>query len=169
MTPETLIGAAAEDGLRLELTSSGTLTVAGKRSVVQRWRPAILEQKSEVIAALERLANAAAEVNVVNPEIPYCWWQLRYADRAPMQVAYCPPARYNEVMAGEPDAVAAEPFEPARRQPDTPLSATHETLLRQWLAMIDERDPDTIKELLDRCQIDAEARTYLLHSVGRRR
>lgn len=163
MTPETLIKAAAEDGVQLTLSSAGVLKVAGKRLAVQRWRPVILEQKAEVQAALEKLA---AEVNEVILEIPSCWWQIHYAGRAPMQVTYCPPARHSEVLAGEPDAVAAEPFEPVRRHSDTRLSARAETVLRQWLTMIGETDADTINELLHRCQGDADAREYFIRLAG---
>lgn len=162
MTPETLIRAAAEDGVQLELSPAGALKVAGKRSAVQRWRPVILEQRTGVLAALEQLAGATAEVNVVNTEVSYCWWQLRYTDRAPMYVAYCPPASHSDVLARETDILAAEPSEPVRRDANTPLSATQETLLRNWLAMISETDADTINELLHRCQVDAEARRYFI-------
>lgn len=169
MTPETLIKAAIEDGVQLILTSSDTLTISGKRSAVQRWRPEILEHKADILATLEKRAGVAAEANGVNSEIPHCWWQLHYSDRAPMHVAYCPPARLSEVLSGEPDAIAAEPYEPTKRRPDKPLSVTSETLLRQWLAMIGETDADTINDLLHTCQVDADAREYFIRLAGEKR
>jgi hypothetical protein len=158
MTPETIIKAAAEDGVHLFLA----VKAAGKPSAMDRWRPVIKEKKAEILAALAQGAGTAVDANGVNDGVSYCWWQLRYAASAPMEIAYCPPASYAEVMAGEPRAVSATPFEPNRQHTDSPLSDSQEALILQWLAEIGEIDADTISDLLNQCRTDADARQYFL-------
>jgi hypothetical protein len=40
------------------------------------------------------------------------------------------------------------------------LTVEQETAIRAWLALIEETDPDTIAEVIGRCQQDADARDY---------
>lgn len=40
-------------------------------------------------------------------------WLIHFADRNPLEVAFSPPARHGEVLADYPDALAAQPIEPA--------------------------------------------------------
>ena len=88
------------------------------------------------------------------------WWLIHYPDRDPVQVACCPEATHAEILERHPDAVAAEPFTPTIRQPSAPLTASEETAIRAWLALIEETDPATIAEVIGQCQRDAEARDY---------
>lgn len=162
MISQTIIKAAAKDGVRLAIAADGALRVAGERSAVERWRPIIREKKAEVLAVLRLHEAADGEDNRGNPEASHCWWRIYYAGRAPIEVAYCPPANRAEVKAGEPGAVAAEPFEPVGRRAKTPLSGCQEGLIRRWLAKIGETDVDTIEDLLDRCHTDVDAREYFL-------
>ena len=88
------------------------------------------------------------------------WWLIHYPDRDPVEVACCPKATHADILERHPDAVAAEPFTPTIRQPSAPLTASEETAIRAWLALIEEIDPATIAEVISQCQRDADARDY---------
>lgn len=88
------------------------------------------------------------------------WWLIHYPDRDPVEVACCPRATHAEILERHPDAVAAEPFTPTIRQPSAPLTASEETAILAWLALIEETDPATIAEVIGQCQRDADARDY---------
>ena len=88
------------------------------------------------------------------------WWLIHYPDRDPVEVACCPKATHADILERHPDAVAAEPFTPTIRQPSAPLTASDETAIRAWLALIEETDPATIAEVIGQCQRDADARDY---------
>ena len=88
------------------------------------------------------------------------WWLIHYPDRDPVEVACYPDATHADILERHPDAVAAEPFAMNIRQPSAPLTASEETAIREWLALIEETDPATIAEVIGRCQRDADARDY---------
>lgn len=88
------------------------------------------------------------------------WWLIHYPDRDPVEVACCPEATHADILERHPDAVAAEPFTPTIRQASAPLTASEETAIRGWLALIEETDPATIAEVIGQCQRDADARDY---------
>lgn len=88
------------------------------------------------------------------------WWLLHYPDRDPVEVACCPEATHADILERYPDAVAAEPFTPAIRQPSAPLTASDDMAIRAWLALIEETDPAIIADVIGRCQRDADARDY---------
>jgi hypothetical protein len=88
------------------------------------------------------------------------WWLIHYPDRDPVEVACCPEATHADILERHPDAVAAEPFTPTIRQASAPLTASEETAIRAWLALIEETDPATIAEVIGQCQRDADARDY---------
>jgi hypothetical protein len=88
------------------------------------------------------------------------WWLIHYPDRDPVEVACCPEATHADILERYPDAVAAEPFTPTIRPPSAPLTASEETAIRAWLAMIEETDPAIIAEVIGQCQRDAAARDY---------
>jgi len=88
------------------------------------------------------------------------WWLIHYPDRDPVEVACCPEATHADTLERHPDAVAAEPFTPTIRQPSAPLTASEETAIQAWLALIEETDPATIAEVIGQCQQDADARDY---------
>ena len=90
------------------------------------------------------------------------WWLIHYPDRDPVEVACCPEATHADILERHPDAVAAEPFTPTIRQPSAPLTASEETAIRAWLALIEETDPATIAEVIGQCQRDADARDYFM-------
>ena len=77
-----------------------------------------------------------------------------------MEVACYPDATHADILERHPDAVAAEPFTPTIRQPSAPLTASEETAIRAWLALIEETDAATIAEVIGQCQRDADARGY---------
>ena len=88
------------------------------------------------------------------------WWLLHYPDRDSVEVACCPEATHADILERHPEAVAAEPFAPTIRQPSAPMTASEETAIRAWLALIEETDPATIAEVIGQCQRDADARDY---------
>ncbi|MDP1651773.1 MAG: hypothetical protein Q8L56_03525 [Rhodocyclaceae bacterium] len=88
------------------------------------------------------------------------WWLIHYPDRDPVEVACCPAATHAEILEQHPDALAAEPFEPTIRRPSAPLTASEETAIRAWLALIEETDPEIVAEVVGQCQRDADARDY---------
>ena len=88
------------------------------------------------------------------------WWLIHYPDRDPVEVACCPKTTHADILERHPDAVAAEPFTPTIRQASAPLTASEETAIREWLALIEETDPATIAEVIGQCQRDADARDY---------
>ncbi|MBN8518470.1 MAG: hypothetical protein J5X22_05135 [Candidatus Accumulibacter sp.] len=77
-------------------------------------------------------------------------------------MAFSPAANHAEALAGYPSALAAEPIEPGRRQPDTLLAAEEETAIQTWLASIGENDTSMIVEVIERCRHDDGARAYYL-------
>ena len=162
MIPATILNEAAKDGVRLTIAANGAVKIAGGRAAVRRWRPIFRERKAEVLAVLGLNKACATEDNVNNSEARYCWWRINYADRPPLEIAYCPPMNHAEVEAREPSAVTVELFVPTFRRAEISLSGFQEALIRRWLTKIGETDIDTIEDLLARCQIDADAREYFL-------
>lgn len=97
------------------------------------------------------------------------WWLIHYSDRDPAEVACSPEATHAEMMASFPDAVAAEPFAPAIRQPSAPLTANDERAIRAWLAAINETDEVIIGDVLTVCAADPETPAYYLGRAAEHR
>jgi hypothetical protein len=154
MTPATIIREAQSDGVSLTLSSAGTIKATGDGAAVNRWLAVIRERKAEIVEALKVGAGDTATASR--------WWLIHYPDRDPLEVACCPDATHADILERHPDAVAAEPFTPAIRQPSAPLTAREEMVIRAWLALIEETDPATFAEVIGRCQRDADARAYFL-------
>jgi hypothetical protein len=89
-------------------------------------------------------------------------WRIHFPDREPMEVSFTPEVTRAEALGLYPNATAAEPFTPTIRQPSVPMTAEEESEIRRWLTKIDETDPVTIDEVLDRCRNNPEAREYFL-------
>ena len=113
-----------------------------------------------------RSASPAPMVGVDDRPITSCWWLVHYPDREPLQLACRPAASLAEILARQPDAIAAEPFEPIIRLPTSLLNADDEAAIRAWLAAIDETDPEIIADVLNQCRTDMDAQDYF---VGRTR
>ncbi|MDI6745973.1 MAG: hypothetical protein QMD17_02400 [Rhodocyclaceae bacterium] len=152
MTPATIIREAQAEGVRLALSPTGTIKATGDGAAVNRWLAVIREHKAEIIGALKVGAGDTATASR--------WWLIHYPDRDPLEVACCPEATHADILERHPDAVAAEPFTPTIRQASAPLTASEETAIRAWLALIEETDPATIAEVIGQCQRDADARDY---------
>lgn len=98
MTPATIIREAQADGVKLALSTSGTVKVSGDGAAVNRWLAVIRERKPEIINVLE--ADAVTS-----------WvWLLHFADREPMEVYCNPDATHAEILERYPEALAAEPI-----------------------------------------------------------
>lgn len=152
MIPVAIIREAQADGVRLALSPSRTVKATGDGAAVSRWLAVIRECKAEIIDALKVSPGSTATAS--------SWWLIHYPDRDPLEVACCPEATHADILERHPDAVAAEPFTPAIRQPSAPMTAEEETAIRAWLALIEETDPATIAEVVTQCQRDADARGY---------
>jgi hypothetical protein len=152
MTPATIIREAQSDGVTIALSPAETLKARGNVAAVNRWLDVIREHKAEIIDLLKVGAGDTATGSR--------WWLIHYPDRDPVEVACCPEATHGEILEWHPDAVAAEPFIPIIRQPSAPLTASEETAIRAWLALIEEADPAGIAEVIERCQWDLDARGY---------
>jgi hypothetical protein len=114
---------------------------------------AVANPKEEKTAPLPKVG--AGDTAPTSP-----WWLIHYLDRDPPEVCCVPPATHADILERYPDAVAAEPFTPTIRQPSASLTAEEEKAIRAWLALIEETDPATIDEVIERCQRDADARDY---------
>lgn len=158
MKAATIIKDATAAGVRLTVSVAGKLMVMGERMTVNRWLPAIREQKAEILTALERVDESAMEVNAAQTDVSPSWWLFSYTGGGQKEVTYCPPATHAYAINGEPGAINAEPFEPIRRQPDEFLSEQEEAAILKWLARIGETDEETIVDVVQSCRIDADAR-----------
>jgi hypothetical protein len=54
MNPATIVKAAAQDGVKLALSPTGTIKASGDQAAVSRWLPIIREQKSGIVDVLRR-------------------------------------------------------------------------------------------------------------------
>ena len=152
MTPATIIREAQAEGVRLTLSPAGTIKAIGDGAAVNRWLAAIREHKAEIIDVLKVSPGDTATASR--------WWLIHYPDRDPVEVTCCPETTHAEILERHTDAVAAEPFAQTIRQPSAPMAASEETVIRAWLALIEETDPATIAEVIGQCQRDADARDY---------
>ena len=108
----------------------------------------------------EPISAAPAKVGAGDTATASRWWLIHYPDCDPVEVACCREATHADILERYPDAVAAEPFTPTIWQPSAPLTASEETAIRAWLALIEETNPVTIAEVIGRCQRDAVTRDY---------
>lgn len=158
MTATAIIREALSEGVKLTLSTAGTIKATGDDVAVGRWVAVIREHKAEIVDALKVCAGDTAP--------PSRWWLIHYPGRDPVQVSCTPPATRAEILEGYPDAIAAEPFTPTIRQPSAPLPVKEETAIRAWLAHIEESDPVTIAEMLAQCSADPEALAYCLKQAS---
>lgn len=93
-------------------------------------------------------------------------WLLHFYDRNPLTVAFSPVASHDEVLNAYSDALAAEPIQPGRRQPDTLLAGDQEAAVLAWLAQIGETDQAIVAEVLTLCRHGDDARAYYLGRAG---
>lgn len=95
-----------------------------------------------------------------------CSWLLHFADREPLTVTFWPPASHAEVLDTYSGALAAEPIEPSRYQPDAPLPQDQEGAIVTWLRQIGETDEAMVSDVLAQCRHNTEALAYYLDRVG---
>lgn len=95
----------------------------------------------------------------------YRWWRIHYADRHGVEAVYAPPATHEEVLKWNPNSIKVEPFKPIRRKPTEPLSALQEAKIKGWLTHIGEIGESNIKEVIEQCNTDADARTSYLEAA----
>jgi hypothetical protein len=149
-------------GLLKQLEAAEIFTHAPETELTKPTQPGFVSCVSSIQGGIEKI-NAENDAPEITPEIPLTasrWWLIHYPDRDPLEVTCCPDATHAEILEQYPDAVAAEPFTPAIRQASAPLTASEESAIRVWLALIEETDTATIAEVIGQCQRDAEARDY---------
>ncbi len=114
----------------------------------------------------QKTAGPPGNVHTSDTTTTFQWWLIHFSDREPVEVACYPAAIYADILAGRPDAIAAEPFEPIRRQPAAPLLPDNEAAIQAWLAHIGETNRDIIDSVFEQCRVDNDARDYFIHRVG---
>ena len=168
------------DGIRLTVTESGEVRIAGKRSLVERWAPTLRDRKPDLMAAL----LAREHVNMVNiipcgnlaartmpPTDAHSRWRLPDG----REVWTSPPETLEQIQARHPGAV---PWMDADSVTVTELTPEDEATIRAWLASLGEtsdaieqdietarRFPDTAAWLLARAHVDVTARA-IPHTCG---
>ena len=150
MRPAEIIREARADGVRLALSPAGTIKATGDEAVVNRWLPEIREHKAEILKALKIGAAYTAPTSR--------YWRVHFVDRESVESVHYPDASHSEVLAQNPSAIAAEPFDPNTTLAQIPLTKEQEKAILAWLAQIEEDDPEAIAEVVGRCQREADAR-----------
>lgn len=127
---------------------------------------ATLDASSRVLLAkVAEVAKVATPLSRGNETTSY-GWLIHFRDRDPLEVAFSPTATHDKVLASYPSALAAEPIEAGRRQPDTLMTGKQETAFVAWLAQIGESDETIIDDVLTLCRQDDDARAYYLGRAG---
>jgi hypothetical protein len=165
MTVQTIIRDAAADGVRLNLSPAGRIKILGKPSALEKWRPVIVEQKAEILTLLKPVPCSDRKVECDKQEGISRWWRFVYSNREPKEVSFSPLVTRAEALAGEADAISAEPFVPLQRQPARPLKTSEEEFILQWLSGIGETDEEIIEGVLKRCQTNEDARKGFLRDA----
>mgnify|MGYP001193073149 CR=1 FL=1 len=94
-------------------------------------------------------------------------WRVIPPDGEPDEVDYAPPTTREEVARFWPPGAALEPLpDTTLPKPGPELPAPQEAAVRRWLRFVDEQDPDTIGEILRRCQHNPSAREYFLRRAS---
>ncbi len=119
------------------------------------------EQEARTVATVATVAVAIPAEDVTART-----WLLHFSDREPLEVWYSPAATHAQVLADCPDALAAEPIVAAARPCAIPMAADEEQFIRAWMGRIEESDPVTIADVLDKCQRDADARDYCIRRAA---
>ncbi len=94
MTPETILRDAAQDGVDLTLTKSGSIKLSGSKSAIEKWTPSIRDHKPEILATL----NVESRI-----------WHVIYG-RWDSHVIYPRPVSAPRVKNDYPEAKLIEPF-----------------------------------------------------------
>lgn len=121
------------------------------------------------VDSAERIAsrNPTSKAGASEMAITSHWWLLHTSECDPVEVGCFPDATWDEILERHPDATAAEPLMPAFRKQTFTITADEEQAVRAWLAQINETDPATIADVLERCRNDKEAGAYFLRRASK--
>jgi len=161
--PEKLAGVA--EVARIAATGEVATPATPRNPMGLQRKPASIQACTLATPATPQKSKAESEAQKVDADRTATasrWWLIHYPDRDPMEVSCTPPATHAEILERHPDAVAAEPFDPTIRPPSAPMTASDETAVRAWLALIEGTDPATIAVVMGQCQRDADARGYFI-------
>jgi hypothetical protein len=159
MTAATILRDSAAAGVTLSLSAAGMIKATGEKAAVGLWLATIKENKVDIITLLSEAARG-------KPCRAASRWLLHFSDRNPLTVDFSPPATHAKVLVSYPSALAAEPIEAGRRQPDTLLTGRQEAAVVGWLAQIGESDEAIVGDVLAQCRHDEDARQYFLGRAG---
>ena len=159
MKLEDLLAALEKGEVDTPVTPLNPTEVAAKAAPDRTYTPVtpITRQKSNMREEAGKPAGVMYETTSRS-------WRFHYSNREPKEASYWPPVSEAEALEGESDAISAEPFEPARQQPDEPLSEDEEIEFHEWLA---EKGEAMIREALEECRTDEE-RDAILRMTGKK-
>jgi hypothetical protein len=155
MTPATIVQEARADGVRLALSTFGTIKASGDSAAVNRWVAVVRERKAEIIDALK--------VSPGDTLIASSWWLIHYPNSDPVETIFDPAVTHAELLKWNRDAIAAEPLVMSTPR----LSAEAESAIRQWLVEIGEKDQTVIEGVL--ALSDFESHQWVLEQLEKMR
>jgi hypothetical protein len=129
---------------------------------VERGRPVASVATVSVAKSLQDLIAQKPKLVTNDSAGRSIWWKIQFQSRDPKIVSCFPTATQSEILKQYDDAVAAEIFKPIIRQPSKLLTAIEETVIRKWLAKIDETDKAAIDEVIHQCKVNSGARSYYI-------
>ena len=102
MNPAQIIALSKQEGVRLKLSESGTIKAKGDKAHVDKWLPAIREQKAGIVALLAEAANDVAALT-------HYGWLITLSDQTRIYASYSPEANRAEVLRSYPGSLDAVP------------------------------------------------------------
>lgn len=155
MTPATIIREARADGVRLALSSAGTIKAIGDSAAVNRWLASLRAHRAGIIEALKAGAGDAVTCSL---------WLMHFADRNPAAVIFAPAVDHAGALSAYSAAIAAEPMpEPPAAPVPADLTAKFDACERAGL--YDEADRAALPAML---ALDAQATRGLIEATHSR-
>lgn len=156
MTPVTLINEARADGVSLTLSPSGTIKATGDTAAINRWLSTIRACKADIVEALQTRCESTATA----PR----WWRVQRQNGEWLELPGFAGNDQAAIRAQYPTALVVEPI--ATHPPAAPMTEAEEHAIRAWLTWAGETNADTIAEVLDGCQQDADILAGYIRSAA---
>jgi len=137
-------------------------------SVTSRPAPAVTRKPAPALACTS-VTSVTSESNNAGAQAaePAYWaWLVRYPNGAAFRCHFTPEQTRSQVQAARPQAVSVEPLPDEPTAQAMPLHSKDDRAVRNWLAHINETDPELIEEFMDRCRRDSEALLYTLRECA---
>jgi len=153
MTAATaLLDRARLAGVEFFAKSDGSIGCRGPKPALEGMLTAIREHRDDLLVVLAAMASTGTDAHRL--------WAITDADGRHLSASYTPPAPLGEVQGRWPNARHIEPEGEAA--PTGPLARGDEARVRAWLASIEEHDPITVGEVLEKAAADPAALGYYL-------